>query len=390
MKNLFRIFSAVFFALFCTFFHTSSIAGAPATEAQVKLEFIGQLEKDGYLSGKLADEARVKYVDPRQLTAPGASPAVSAQTPKDSLWDRYFSLIGFAKVVAVVLFLVAFWGTVTNLIKGVWHLLVQIPAYAYQVPFLAASVYATLVPQAIWASQAIYVALLAAFVNLIIVGWVLAMYPKLAKALAQLFRLGIPVASVVSFWLMLYFGALALHYESAIFGFATAVCFSSMLSFGLYYSRGTLSLEFNEKALFAVVFGHLAVVIAYVLTKASGHYPASFEVFAGGVEYYSTIAMCVGLLCGSFPSYKKDNTTASMSMLFILVLMMAAAAKFILGQDVIGNLVVCFFILFMLEWIAYVGYKTGVIVGSAVTGAALYGVAMFFERHSSFLVLTMS
>jgi hypothetical protein len=380
----------IIFALFLALLSGGTYAAESGrTEAQVQLELLNNLERDGFLSKKLSAEAKVKYLDPKQLAAPGKSAQTTTAAPEDSLWSRYVTWWNFIKVLAVILFLIVIGGTVRNIIKGIWPLLAKVPVIVYQLPLLAVSGYATLMPQAFWASQSFYVALLASFSNIIVVGWILAMYPKFAKALASLFKLGIPVASVASFWLMLYFGALAIHYQSLIFGFFTAISLSAVLSFGLYYSRGTLYLDFNDKALHAVVFGHLAVLGAYVFMKANGFLPAYAEVFVSGIEYYCTVALCVGLLCGASPwSWEKDSI-GGMSLLFILVFFGAMAGYFFLDLHVIGSIISCFFILFVLEWMAKFGYSGGMIAGSAVMGTALYGCALLMEKYGSFIVLQM-
>jgi hypothetical protein len=340
------------------------------------------------MSKKLAAEATVKYVDVKQLQAPGAARVTTTAAPADSMWDRYATWLNFVKVLAVILLLIAFGGTINNIIKGVWHLLVQVPVLVYQVPMLAVSVYATIAPQAFWASQFTYVALLAAFANIILVGWVLVMHPKFAEALLKFFKLGIPVASIVSFWAMLYFGVLALHYDSQIFGFFTAVSFSGVLSFGLYYSAGTLFLHFGDKGLMAVVFGHLAAIGLYMGLTVSGNYPAAAHVFNSGIEYYCTIALCTGLLVGSSPWTYMKESRALMVVLFILVFAGAMTSYFFLDFTVIGSIVACFFILFVLEWIAKLGYSGGVVAGSAVLGASLYGIVLLMEKYGSFIVLS--
>lgn len=383
MKKMF----GVIFALCLALFSGVALAEAPRTEAAVQLDLLHKLEADGFLSKKLASEATVKYVDVKQLQAPGAAVTTTA-APADSVWSRYVTWLNFIKVLAVILLLIAFGGTINNIIKGVWHILAQVPVLVYQLPMLAVSVYATIAPQALWASQSIYVVLLAAFTNIILAGWVLIMHPKLAEALIRFFKMGIPVASVVSFWAMLYFGVLAVHYDSQIFGFFTAVSFSGVLSFGLYYSTGTLFLQFGDKGLMAVVFGHLAAIGLYMFLKVTGSYPVAAHVFDSGIEYYCTIALCTGLLVGSSPwTYLKDSRPL-MVMLFILVFAGAMTSYFFWDFTVIGSIVSCFFILFVLEWIAKLGYSGGVVVGSAVLGASLYGTVLLMEKYGSLIVLS--
>jgi hypothetical protein len=359
--------------------------------AQAKLDFIRQLEKDGYLSTKMADEVKQKYVNPEELAMPGPvsrAQAEAAAKPKESIWDRYVSWSNFLKVVAVVLLLIAFGGTISNIIAGLWHILIAVPPIAYQLPLLGATVTGTLAPQLLWASQGHYIALFCSFANIILLGWVLLTHDRLAQALARLFNFGIPIASVVSFWAMLYFGALALHYQSSLFGFFAAVALSGVLSFGLYYSRGTLFLHFHEKGTAAVVFGHLLLLATYVVLNVKGTLPPEAEYFRVGVEYYCTVALCVGLLVGSAPFTRKDSVPGYV-LLFCLVFAAATAGYFFLDMKVIASIVTCFFILFVLEWLSYLGYKAGVIFGSAVLGASLYATSLVLEKYGHYVVLSV-
>jgi len=374
------------FSLYLALFSGAALAEAPRTEAQVQLDLLHKLEADGFLSKKLASEAAVKYVDVKQLQARGVANSASAE-PADSIWDRYINWLNFAKVVGILLLLVAFGGTVRNIVRGVWHLLVRVPVLVYQVPLLVVSGYATIVPQAFWVSQSSYVALLAAFANIILAGWVLASHPKLGKALRDFFNIGIPASSMASFVAMVYFGLLAVHHDSQILGFFTAVSFSGVLTFGLYYSTGTLFLHFADKGLSAVVFGHLAALGTYTFLKVSGTYPVAAHVFDSGIEYYCTVALCVGLLVGSSPWAFLKGSRPFMAALFILVFAGAMTGYFFWDLKVIGSIVTCFFILFVLEWIARLGYSGGVVIGSAVLGGTLYGAALLMEKFGSFIVL---
>lgn len=377
-------------AILLGIFSGTANAAEPRAEGQVQLELIHKLETDGYLSKKLAEEAALKYVDVKQLQAPASTVHTSAVAPPASIWERYLTWLNFAKVMGLILLLVAFGGTVRNLIKGAWHVMAQVPVLAYQLPLLAISGYATLVPHAFWASQSVYVALLASFTNIILFGWLLKMHPKLSNALIRLFTFGIPLASVISFWAMLYFGVLALHYDSQILGFFAAVGFSGVLSFGLYYSTGTLYLHFNREGLFAVVFGHLAALALYIFLKVSGLYPASARVFESGLEYYCTIALCVGLVAGSSPWFHVERARPLMALLLIAVFASAMTGYFFWDLKVIGSIISCFFILFVLGWIAKLGYSAGLVAGSGLLGATLYGAAILMEKYGAFVVLSAS
>jgi hypothetical protein len=362
-------------------------ADAAKTEAQVKLELLHSLENDGYLSAKLAAEAKVKYVDPSQLASPATARTVSASAGP-SLWDRYATWPNFVKVVAIGLLLIAFYGTIRNIIKGVWHLLVAVPVELYQLPMLAGTVYATLLPETIWASQALYIALAASIANIILGAWILLTHERFAKALASLFNLGVPIGSVINFWGMLYFGALALHYQSQVFGFFATVCLSGVFTFGLYYTWGTLFLYFKEKALSAVVFGHLLVLVVYAVLHATNHLPAGAQYFAGGLQYYCAVALGVGLLVGASPWGREAR--GLYVLVFILVLAAASFAYCVFDLTGMGSVLFCFGILFVLEWVMFLGFQGGLIAGCLVGGVTLYGVAMLAQHFGRYIVLALA
>lgn len=384
MKKIYGIVAMLLMLCCSAAFAASS--GTGLNEAQIRHNLIQQLEQDGFLSHKLSQEAQLKYVDAAQLKA---KVSVDAAKPvqEESLLSRYLTLANGIKVVGLLGLLVAFGGTIRNLIQGVWFLLVLVPVEVYQLPMLGLSLFGTLKPAELWASQAFYVALFCSFANIILVGWVLLTHDKLAKWLANLFKLGIPVFSVISFWGMLYFGALAWLYHSQIFGFFAAVCLSGIFTFGLYYGWGVLVLHFDRDAQAAVVFGHLVVLAAYVFCKIN--YPAlqGLSYFSVGLEYYCTIAMCVGLLVGSAP-WSRSKTTGLYVLMFLVVFAATFAGYFLLNLLVIGSIVACFAVLFALEWLAYLSFQGGVIIGCAISGAGLYGLAMMLEKYSHYLVLT--
>lgn len=382
--NRFMSFLMLVFALLAP----TAFAAEPAkTETQVKLELLNTLEKDGYLSEKLASEAKLKYIDATKVSAP-VTAANATKVEEPGFFERYLTLASVVKVIGVGLILLAFGGTIRNIIVGTWHLLVKVPVEVYQAPMLAVSVYATIMANQVWPSQGFYVALLASIANIILLGWILATHLKLAQALAKLFNLGIPVSSVVSFWAMLYFGLLAIHYQSQVFGFLAAVALSGVFTFGLYYTWGTLVLHFKENALAAVVFGHLLVLGGYAALHIMNLMPAEAAYFRGGVEYYCSVALGVGLLVGASP-WNRENAG-----LYVVIFLATAGAALVgytmFDLTVIGSFLLCFAALFVLEWVMYWGYKGGLIIGSLILGATLYGGSMLMENYGQYIVLSLS
>jgi hypothetical protein len=370
------------------FFSPAFAADAPQTAGQVKLELLKQLEKDGYLSQKLADEAKLKYVDPKEVSVPLAKPGnADAAKAEPSFYERYVTLANFFKLVAVVLLLVWASGFIAMFAKGLIFVIIAVPKEVYQTVFLALTLTMTLRPELLWASQAYYLVLFGAFANVMLAFWVIESHPKLEAALKQLFKLGIPPMSVASFWGMLYFGALAIAYQSQVFGFFAAVCLSGILSFGMYYSPGILTLFFNEKATGAVIWGHLVVLAGYSIAKVMGVLPAQVGLFAIGLQYYCTIALGVGFLVGASPFSKNPGGFLAM---FIAVFVAAMAGYYIYDLKVIGSIICVFAVLLFLEWVGYLSYKTGFLVGTFVMGIVLFVASLLMENFASFLVLRLA
>lgn len=377
-----------FIGLFFFLFSLCAFAGESTDQAnpeRVKLELIDSMTKDGYLSEKMSLEVKTKYINIENLSRP-IQKSTDVKKQDSSSWTDYISLINFIKVLGVFLILFAFWGTIKNIADKVWHLIIKVPDFVYQIVLLGVSLTATISPTLIWPAQAFYVALLGSIANLIIIGWICTSYPKIAELFAKLFNLGIPVASVLSFWSMLYFGALALHYNSQIFGFFAAVSLSGIFSFTLYYSTGTLWLYFKDNALAAVVFGHLVVLGIYATLHLNNIATNELNIFKAGLEYYCTIALCTGLLVGSAP-WNRNNTIGLYVLLFIVTFIAAILGYFLGDLKVIGSIVTCFFILFFLEWTGYWGFKGGMIIGTGILGGSLWALSLVLEHYSSFFIL---
>jgi hypothetical protein len=298
------------------------------TIADIKTEIISSMEKDGYLSQKMAGEVSQKYIteaDKTTVSKPmtmGASQVEQAQAKakQSASWKDYLSWINFVKVLGVICLLIAFSGMIKKVIAGLWVFIAAVPMILYQAVFLGVGIVGIFRPDLISVSQQFYVALFFAFANLIVIGWIISTHKKIEEFIAKLFKLGIPPSCLASFYGMIYFAALAYFYQSSIFGFFAAVCLSGVFSFGLYYMPGVLYLNFKESMLPAVVFGHLAVLAIYTfMFKTHPEYTMFFD---AGIQYYCTVALAVGLqfdasnfkslaLNGSLQSLKDGDFLAS-------------------------------------------------------------------------------
>lgn len=362
-------------------FATESIV---LTKADIKIELIEDMKKDGYLSDKMATEVSGKYI-----TEEDKKPLIETSLKESSsiTWQKWLSWTNFLKVLGVILFLVAFSGIISKIIVGMWIFIVAVPTIIYQSVFLGLFGVGLINPQMISESQAFYIVLFSSFAILMVLAWITESYPKVLVFIKKLFNFGIPFESILSFYGMLYFGALAWFYQSSIFGFFAAVCLSGVFSFTMKYVPGILFLDFKEKMLNAVVFGHLAVLVIYVYFFKT--MPEITKYFDIGIQYYCTIAMGVGLLLGSSPFYKRGST-AGYALLFVVIFFLASYGYFFLDLKVVGSIVACFFLLFAFEWLGYFGFKGGVIIGCTILGASLYSLSMFLEKYGHMIILSLN
>lgn len=392
MKNILLGFIlSLCLALFGQAFAEDSAAPAkPATTGEVKLKLLGQLEADGYLSQKLADEARIKYVTPTDLTMPVSASAPAAEP---SLWDRVMTWTNLFYVLGVIVLLVAFAGWIASLAALCMSVLLAIPKEVHQGVLLSASATMTLnrfIPalNGLAEHHSFYVALFGSLASLVVAHWTLETHPRFANLARKLLAVGLPNDLAIAFWLMVYFGALALGYHSEMFGFLAAVAFSGMLSFSIGYRPGVLWMDFENKALPAVVFGNLGALLLYTGLKLTGHLPAEATLFEVGLTYYCTIAMGVGFLVGASPfAWRQSKSPIGYLVLFLVTLLAALAAYVFFDFKVVGSILSVFAVLLALEWHAKLCMQAGFVFGMFLLGSALVGLSTMMERHGHLLVL---
>lgn len=358
---------ALWFAMMMPAIAAPDAASAPQTAGQVKQQLVDKLVAQGYMSAASAAEVSASFAaEDKQLAA-------------EQSWTSWLSWATVLKVIGVVLLLIAFGSTIMRIIKGLWELIVSVPMYVYQGVFGAATVAMTIVPQMIWPSQAFFVALFGAFGNLFIIGWVVKEYPRVQEALKKLFNLGIPEFVIISAWLIVYFGVLAVTYDSQVFGFFTTVSISALFGFGLFYSPGVLFLTTRDKAIPALIWSHFILLTAYGVAKINGVAIPHGDLFAAGVEYYWSIALGVAFLITMSPWSSSKDRVASLIPFTISVIL--ATIAFTHGLASIGTVIGVFTVLVLVEWVLYASWSGGLIIGSLCSGLLLFGGGLLIERY---------
>lgn len=390
-KFLWGFVFAFCLSFFGQVFASEQAAPVPAgTVAEVKLKLLGQLETDGYLSHELADEARLKYVTPEDRVS--AVQGVAAAKAEPSFFYRLMAWTNLFYVLGVVVLLVAFAGWIVELAALFMSVILAVPREVYQGGFLLTGM--GLISNKVWlagvpASYSFYLALFGAIASLVVLTWVLETHPRLAATVRKVFAPGrIPLGIATSFWAMLYFGGLALGYQSEIFGFIAAVAFSGMLTFTVGYGPGVLWMTFEDKALPAMVFGNLAALLLYTGLKLTGNLPADALLFEVGLTYYCTIAMGVGFLVGASPfDWRSKGSPLGYLALFILTVFGFLFAYVFFDFKVVGSILAVFGVLLALEWHAKLCMKAGFVLGMFLLGVALVGLSWVMEHYGYLLVL---
>jgi hypothetical protein len=379
----------IFLAMFLTF----PAFAETKTLADAKGDLLQRMQADGYLTEAAAEEAKQKYIleedrnywiQDTQSKAIDTAAAELHQAEEESSWTQYLSLINFIKVFAVVLLLIAFSGIIKKLIHGCWFLIAMVPVWIYQTVFLAVMIYASLFPASIWASQYFYIALFGIFGNLLVILWIVAVWKKIENWIMKVLDFGIPLGSVISFLLMIYFGAFAIFYQSSFLGFFAAVALSGVFTFSLFYMPGVLFLYFKENALAAMVFGHLLALTIFIALLLLDIATAYLTYFNAGIQYYCTVALGVALLVGSSPFYEKSRLLYFLILIGLCVLV--TPLYFFFNMTTLPTILYVFFVLVLMEWIGYWGFKAGVIVGLICIGAILFGLALFLEKYASIII----
>lgn len=369
------VFSLVFFL----FIGVTNGYSQELSVGQVKENLISQMEKDGVISNKVAKESLGNYVKKEDYE--NKINSVNFQNENKSSWTDFFSWINFIKIVAIILLLIAFSGFIKLIINKFWGFISSIPPIIYQALFLTISLIGTIAPQLISSTQSFYILLFCSIANILNLVWIANSYEHIIAPIIKKFALlKLPFETIVSAVLMVYFGFFAIEHQSKLFGFLSVVSLSSMLSFTIKYYPGVMILDFKEKMINSVIFGHLIVILAFAYMLNNSIMLEEIKYFNAGVQFYCTIALGVALIVASSPFYKIEQSLGYI-VLFTLIAGLASIGYFFAQMQTSAIIVWIFFALMFIEWGGYIFSKLGGIAFLALSGISLYTLTMFLEKY---------
>lgn len=365
--------------------------------SEIKTELIENLKNDGLITSENAIVALQKYGNI-------ATEHQKLMVQDDTGWRSYITFANAMKLVGVILIFIAFSGWISKLVRACWIVIAAIPIIAYQAVALGASLTATIAPALIWESQSFYVVLLASFLNLAIIGWILATYPRVVEFLEKIFKLGIPVDCVGLFYLSVYFAVLGFYHMSIVFATLTAFTVTALVATSIvHYMEKPKKGDEKEKSLsqhviHVVVGSTIAFMIGlYSVLKVAGVSPDVVGLFNVSVQYImiAVLAFILQLYTSPFSGLDSKHSIFDFSnmrrmgiatIITGLFAIYAGFAYVVFDMKVAATLVFVSLVILAFQWVIHYGYKVGVLFGSALIGALLYGSALLVEKWGSLLV----
>lgn len=360
------------------------------SEQQVRQETIEQLSKDGFITESAKREAIARYAAAPTAAASAVEENKPALTPQQeqvvqqSWFDRYVNLANTLKFFGTVLLIIVFWRFIAMIIIALKDLILRVPMIIYQGGGLLVTGSMTFAAASIWPSQAVWVAIFGAFGNLILLSWVASTYKEIAMKLIEVFSLKFPKGTAAGFWLMVYFGALAIMYQSQTLGFFAVVAFCAMLTFTIGVVPGVVFLNISEKALGASLVVHTCVLGALAYVNYGSIAVPHLNLWVAGLNYYLPIALGLGLVVGCSPWY--SGSDRALSWLMLIVVFLGAIFVYSMAGMAIASVIVFIFIaLILIEWLGYASFSAHYLVGLSVIGALLFFGGLWLEGNASWL-----
>lgn len=362
-------------------------------EAQIILNNIDQLIKDGFITDKNAQEAKAKYVfQNKELKERMENYVETAKDKKniedrEASWSEYITFLNIMKFVAVIILIIAFHGLIVNFATTLLTLIASVPIFVYQTVFMASGIAMTFFPELIWESQSFYLAFFGSFINIIILCWIAFSYEDFFEKIISKLSIGIKPDLLVCIYGALYFGSLAIMYSSSAFGLLTVGFIVTATGFVIYHSNLCVVLGVEkEEHLGTAIISNLMILVAYSLIKINGIDIPHLEHFSVGIEYLCSLALGICLLIASSPMLDSNKNFGLATFLMFLCSGLALAGSVFFGLTTIAAFLNTIFVLYILEWIGYVSKKSGWVAFMFALGASLYGLALLLEEYPQYFV----
>ncbi|MGF1729600.1 hypothetical protein [Photobacterium kasasachensis] len=363
-------------------------------ESKIVLETIENLADDGFITDRNAIDAKDKYVfsneDLKARMDASIAPASSAQIDKEISWGEYIHFVNLLKFCAVMFLLVAFRGFVAHFISSIIGIIASIPSAVYQITLLMFSLLITIIPEVFWASETLYLALLGSIANLIILSWVGYDYHVTVNKIIRLISIGVKPHVLVPTYLALYFGSLAIWYQSNIFGVIAVACVLAAMGFVIIFSGLCVTMGVDdERVLPTLILVNFITLLTYSLIIILGYSIPYLEYFTVGVEYLCSLVLGVCLLISTSPLYKHSQFFTRAIIMMVVSGGLSVCGSVFYSLDVIPQFINTFFMLFLLGWVVELTKKAGFIALCFVVGCALYGFAIMLERHPAYFITSL-
>lgn len=267
------------------------------------------------------------------------------------------------------------------------ELFASIPQYVYQFSAITTTLALTFYANLIWPSEAKYLSMFGVVANIIVIGWIIAVYEEFVEKLFRFISLNVPVEIVASIYLTLYFGFFAIFLDSAFLGVIAAITFVSIFSFtmsttGLCTMIGYNKEDFVNQSLFVT----LLIVVGYSIISILGIQIPYLNVFSVGIEYVLTIVLVVTLLIKTSFAFDDDKMFGLNILIFVALFFASLIASFLFNLQVIPAIINTGFLIFLLGWLHYFTTKISGILTMFMAAVTLYLSALLIEAHPEYFV----
>ena len=358
-------------------------------KAQIILETINKLEKNGYITNKNSLEAKKEMVfndKSMKLIKNDPQNKIKETSSNEITSSEFFSLINIIKIIAVIFFLIAFRGIVMKFL----YLFTKIPEYVYQSLLLSLSIYLTFSPEIISVSESFYISNFAVFSNLILLFWIVIAYEKFFLKILSFISFNIPLQLIGSFYLTLYFSVFTIYLESQFLGIISLISFVSMLGFSMETSGLTTYIGYEDEDYLEIsMFINGIILLSYSYITINNINIPYLNLFSTGIEYVSSIAFIIALLISSSFVFKDKPKFFLSLFLMVMSFLLSITSSILFNLEVIPAIINTGFFIFALGWLGFLTSKINGIVMSLSIGLSLYISALIIEKHPELFITTL-